>query len=603
MESTTLITFILNHSHARKVELLGSWDNFSASYAMTKDCRRGPGIWSGCHTFKDIICDGDCDIHEARSGGLKMGGTYWYLYRIDDDEEYHDPSQPSTSACPLLPGQTLNVLEVPCETGRYVSRSRSSSVSISSAVQTLNPDDRFLSPRPAPKPGPKLTKLITSAEAAAAPGHILTSSARDRPWTAVISQGSNSWDPGSSSRGRDIQSATTSPTDATNILKSAFMQLKGPVTPLTPSEGGRGRSHFLNSGRSRDHRTKSPSTRELRDIISRPVTMPSQLNRLLEPLDESNEMSSAPPRHQRVIIRKRMHSPDRLVSKVQVTTDPFPKAKKANERGRSVSHNEVARPSRSSHRRKVSGHFATRRSASLNGKRAPLPLGNVVMNEDDYRAGDGLRIPRGIPELEGEDAMFSFKFPIEKPHTTYQDIDFQITGPLHSRNSSINTNKDLPALPDFLIPEPLFSKSDTAGMRAVWKSSSLKFERPAYQLDYDVPLPESPSSTEMPSDTEAQSPTFSSIKGDDRGVSTPHRLSGDPQCPLRNEELSVSFNRSFEKLSVHARSVSTASTAMYSLPLNPFATEKSLATEPEIRQLSQMEQLLDEFEYLGAALL
>jgi hypothetical protein len=146
---------------------------------MTKDSRRGHGIWSGCHTFRDIICDGDSDIHEARNGGLKMGGTYWYFvslstlsdhdlqlnssqYRIDGDEEYHDPSQPSTSTCPLLPGQTLNVLEVPYDTGRYVSRSRSSSVSISSAVQTLNPDDRYLTPRPAPKP--KLAKLITSAE-------------------------------------------------------------------------------------------------------------------------------------------------------------------------------------------------------------------------------------------------------------------------------------------------------------------------------------------------------------------------------------------------------------------------------------------------------
>lgn len=99
MESTTLITFILyvqsqfnfpssltdhrsNHPNARQVELLGSWDNFSGSYAMTKDSRRGHGIWSGCHTFKDIICDGDSDIHEARNGGLKMGGTYWYFVSL-----------------------------------------------------------------------------------------------------------------------------------------------------------------------------------------------------------------------------------------------------------------------------------------------------------------------------------------------------------------------------------------------------------------------------------------------------------------------------------------------------------------------------------------
>lgn len=49
---------------------------------MVKDSRRGHGIWSGCHRFKDIICDGDSDIHEARNGGLKMGGTYWYFVRL-----------------------------------------------------------------------------------------------------------------------------------------------------------------------------------------------------------------------------------------------------------------------------------------------------------------------------------------------------------------------------------------------------------------------------------------------------------------------------------------------------------------------------------------
>lgn len=183
-----------------------------------------------------------------------------FQYRINDDEEYHDPSQPATSACPLLPGQTLNVLEVPYDTGRCVSRSRSSSVSISSAVQTLNPDDRYLTPRPAPKP--KLAKLITSAEgmltaitplrskvvlsipsgepllttvtAAAASGHIFTSSARDRPWAAVVSQDSKPWYPRSSSRCREIKSASTSPTAATSVFKSAFMQLKGPVTAVSP---------------------------------------------------------------------------------------------------------------------------------------------------------------------------------------------------------------------------------------------------------------------------------------------------------------------------------------------------------------------------------
>lgn len=324
-------------------------------------------------------------------------------------------------------------------------------------------------------------------------------------------------------------------------------------------------------------------------------------------------MSSAP-RHRPLIVRKRPHSPNHLVSRIQetersarVTTDSFTNENMADERGRSVSHKEIGRPSRSSHRRGFSEDFASRRSASLNGKRAPSPLRNVATNQDKCRTLDGLQIPTGIPELDGGDLDSPFKFPSERPQTPNHDMDSQMTGCQHSRNSSVNTNKELPPLPDFLMPETLFFEPDTVGMRAALESLNLQNENRSQQIDFDVPLPDSPSSAEMVSDTDAQSPTFSSIKGGNSGISTPHRLSDPAEWPLRNEELFLNFNRSMQKLSLHARSVSTTSTAMYSLPIgcdgNPFATEKSHEAEPGMRQLSQMEQLLDEFEYLGAALL
>lgn len=69
-------------------------------------------------------------------------------YKIDDNEEYHDVYQPSTTFCPLLPGQRLNVLEVPIQ-----SRSRKSSTSsTSSEIHTLNPEDKYLTPKPPPIP-------------------------------------------------------------------------------------------------------------------------------------------------------------------------------------------------------------------------------------------------------------------------------------------------------------------------------------------------------------------------------------------------------------------------------------------------------------------
>src|SRR5688572_27554314 len=75
---------------------------------------------------------------------------------VDDSDEYHNPAQPSTTVCPLLPGQRLNILEIPMET-----RSRSSSgSSVSSGVFTRDPQDKFLNPTPPkPLPSPRLGDL------------------------------------------------------------------------------------------------------------------------------------------------------------------------------------------------------------------------------------------------------------------------------------------------------------------------------------------------------------------------------------------------------------------------------------------------------------
>jgi hypothetical protein len=345
------------------------------------------------------------------------------------------------------------------------------------------------------------------------------------------------------------------------------------------------------------------------------MTMPSQLDRLLESIDEPTEMLSVP-RHEPLLIRKRTHSPNQQVRRIQemerpavFATNAFPQEEMTNERGRSVSYREISRPSRPLHRRGFSQDFAMRRSASLNGKRAPSPLRNVVMSKEDLRTIDGLQIPTGIPELDSEDIMSARRLQSERPQTPNHNIGCQITEYHHSRNSSINTNKELPELPDFLMPEPLFFQSDADGMKAALISLSLQYGPQSthlqYQMEFDIPLPESSGSeNDMQFISEAQSPTFSSVEGGTSGVSTPNRLSEPLEWPFRDTKLGLDFGHSVEKLSIHARSEST--TSMYSLPIgcdgNPFATEKSHEAEPKLRQLSQMEQLLDEFEYLGAAL-
>ncbi|KAL2822320.1 hypothetical protein BDW59DRAFT_149475 [Aspergillus cavernicola] len=154
MSSTTLMTFLLCTSpHIRSVKLLGSWDNFSKPYVMEWDKRVGAGHWRGCHTFTNITCDGLPSNMVSRSGGLKMGGTYWYYYLLDDDVEYFNKAEPMTTHCPFLPGQPLNVLHVPIilpDTNPTHTRARSPSSK--RAEQTMNPEDKYMNPREPPKP-------------------------------------------------------------------------------------------------------------------------------------------------------------------------------------------------------------------------------------------------------------------------------------------------------------------------------------------------------------------------------------------------------------------------------------------------------------------
>ncbi|RHZ59023.1 uncharacterized protein CDV56_103742 [Aspergillus thermomutatus] len=164
MSSTTLMTFLLTtNPNVKSVKLLGSWDNFSKPYVMERDRRVGPGHWRGCHTFTDIVCDGSpTHLAPARSGGLKMGGTYWYYYLLDNDVEYYNQAEPVTSLCPLLPGQPLNVLQVPVilPDTRPTHTFQDSPSSRKADIRTMNPDDKYMNPRRPPKP--KLPRLRTS---------------------------------------------------------------------------------------------------------------------------------------------------------------------------------------------------------------------------------------------------------------------------------------------------------------------------------------------------------------------------------------------------------------------------------------------------------
>lgn len=151
MDSTTLVTFLyLAPHHVSTVELLGSWDNFTKPYPMQRDKSVSPQSWKGCHSFSDIVCDGDVVAMDGstRQGGLQMGGTYWYYYRLDNETECNDPAVISTRGCPFLPGQEVNVLDVPVQKHSITCESTASLLD----VFTLDPAAKFASPKPSEIP-------------------------------------------------------------------------------------------------------------------------------------------------------------------------------------------------------------------------------------------------------------------------------------------------------------------------------------------------------------------------------------------------------------------------------------------------------------------
>ncbi|KAI1119990.1 hypothetical protein F5Y10DRAFT_143997 [Nemania abortiva] len=129
---------------------------------MERDSRRDQGEWRGCHNFDKIICDGDLPTSSERRGGLKMGQRYYYYYEVDGSTETYNPSLPTTTACPFLPGQTVNTLDVPLER-----RTRLKSASMNSLrntdYKTMDPADRFTAPRAPPVPSHRREFRVASA--------------------------------------------------------------------------------------------------------------------------------------------------------------------------------------------------------------------------------------------------------------------------------------------------------------------------------------------------------------------------------------------------------------------------------------------------------
>ncbi|KAF2168260.1 hypothetical protein M409DRAFT_53547 [Zasmidium cellare ATCC 36951] len=241
MDPTTLVTFLFRAPpEVRTVELIGSWDNFNQPYRMHHDRRRGHGFWSGCFKFDNIIFDGEhMQWTKPRNGGLKQGGTYWYYYRLNYDIDAFDDRQPHTTACPLLPGQNVNVIDVPIEIQEVPSRCRSAYGDIIGTLvdhevqQTLDPGSKL-----APVVPPPISKVHSRCRTEEPLDGRLQ---RDQQPLIVVEDAVSPISSSCSPRARPVskQSKASKKNGDVSRASSVYSQrsaLSAPVSALSPSE-------------------------------------------------------------------------------------------------------------------------------------------------------------------------------------------------------------------------------------------------------------------------------------------------------------------------------------------------------------------------------
>ncbi|KAF2995146.1 hypothetical protein E8E14_003946 [Neopestalotiopsis sp. 37M] len=117
---------------------------------MVRDCKRGHGQWRGCYGFQDKTTTQGSEPKRSPSRGLSMGERYYYYYEFDGTSEEFNPSEPFTTRCPYLPGQQVNILDVPEEQKLKRSRSASMNSLRPTDFKTMDPQDKYITPRPAP---------------------------------------------------------------------------------------------------------------------------------------------------------------------------------------------------------------------------------------------------------------------------------------------------------------------------------------------------------------------------------------------------------------------------------------------------------------------
>lgn len=572
-------------------------------------------------------------------------------YEVDGDKECHNPSQPSTTVCPLLPGQSLNVLEIPVE-----ERSRSNSED--STAFTRNPKDRYLTPIPPGKPLPSPRPRSSNREAYALP--------LPSPWAP--------------------KSATYPPADqflSPNVSRHARSASASPLLPSTPLfvEFKDLKEKFA----SKRARSRSRSSSDVRDMqISAPVLISTTADGVMpahqhtpprSPRNFSRPQRATPPPLSIPTITKNFSPLTSHPIDPFTETQPFVAELPANEspikRRRSyvpptiVTDEFDVEPGR--HRANSADARRTKRGLYANDPWISSPKFSHEFDDSIQQARE-VQFFKPAPVLQRPVCSLVPPVTDERPLSSHGG----------SRSSSLQEaplEKDLPALPRYLTPAPLFACNasfleepmpiEEEGVEDAMTDDILQAyedeEEPAAKIsmkqrshfstwstfdsyatsdDDGITSPTFSSATSASSDTGSpvhqsirysfaqhafnkaqQTTTITEVDEEDQGERfISDRVSTPPQLDVNTLRLSaISFSSDLFNLDIqHAEAMPRRQAACfglgfqgYSLPEDETQSKETIQSEVTLRpkrisvqresSTSQLDLLMNDFSYLGDA--
>jgi hypothetical protein len=395
---------------------------------------------------------------------------------------------------------------------------------------------------------------------------------------------------------RQVKSASSLPT---NIFASTIERLRSPIsTALSPTVAGSVRSKLVHA----DH-ARAQFIREWQSS-SATASPASTTPRLLSPA--SSASAHADPF--RIEMPKRRDPYHRTVQRLldgENLSGSIERLPDLGSQRRAVTVAENRKFGQSTHRRAYSHEHNLQRKASVGNLRDPSPLrrGEIAL-----LSPLAMQIPEGIAETDETSASPG------KPRAVSAAASYPATPTLKQSEveepspelpEKAYVNKELPALPSYLMPEPLFASS-TRGEDKQMRKVSLASPKHSFAFEsrFSAWTTTSEEYNEDDSTTEeadGSSPTFSSVRDESfslSGHTSPMMRFSDPFSAKTSPRRVDNNDEVAPRESTNAQEIDAANWQLQG-PLD-VADEAPVVARKE---MTPMEQLLDEFEYLGAALL